>query len=65
MACRCWIGHQLGLTAEQDIHQQALSILLTALQNTNDSHSQAHDSQSAIDILVQALPCPLNRFAKK
>lgn len=35
---------------EQDIHQQALSILLTAAQNTNDSHSQ-----SAIDILVQAL----------
>ena len=38
---------------EQDIHQQALSILLTALQNTNDSHSQ-----SAIDILVQALNDP-------
>ena len=38
---------------EQDIHQQALSVLLSALQHADNS-----DSQSAIDTLTQALNDP-------
>ncbi|MFW2176511.1 MULTISPECIES: HEAT repeat domain-containing protein [unclassified Moraxella] len=43
---------------EQDVHQQALSVLLTALQNPDNSDSQGAVNTQGIDTLSQALNDP-------